>query len=685
MRTEDESTRKDHPINHHQHEHVGHDKHVAHDKHAGHSPALFRSKFWISLLLTTPIVLYSPMVHMWLGLTMPQFPGAPWLPAVLGTFLFFYGGMVFLRGAVAELQDRLPGMMTLISLAISVAFVYSLYTSITGIGSDFWWELATLITIMLLGHWIEMRAVMNAEGALHELAKLLPDEAEVVTPSGTKTIPVGALKEADVVLVRPGAQIPADGVVVEGESDVNESMLTGESKTVKKTEATGVVAGSVNGDGSLKVKVIRVGEATALAGIMRLVAEAQTSKSRAQILADRAAFYLTIVALSAGVLTFLGWLSARGHDVTFALERAVTVLVIACPHALGLAIPLVTAISTTLAARNGLLVRQRLALESARNVDVVIFDKTGTLTEGKQGVVDVWSVDGLPAADVLALAAAANGNSEHIIARAIVAEAAKNHVPLPPATQFKALPGRGVQALVGGWTVQVGGPQLLAERHAELPEALTKRSQEAGRDGKTVVYVLNEATLVGAIALADVIRKESYAAVRDLKANKIRVAMLTGDSNDVAAWVAKELGIDRYFAQVLPEDKAETVKRLQRDGSRVAMVGDGVNDAPALTQADIGIAIGAGTDVAIESAGIILASDDPRGVAKIIRLSKASYRKMVQNLVWATGYNAIAIPLAAGVFAAFGILVTPAVGAVLMSLSTVIVAINAQFLRGLRL
>ena len=350
-----------------------------------------------------------------------------------------------------------------------------------------------------------------------------------------------------------------------------------------------------------------------------------------------------------------------------------------------MAIPLVTAISTTLAARNGLLVRQRLALESARNVDVVIFDKTGTLTEGKQGVVDVWSVDGLPAADVLALAAAANGNSEHIIARAIVAEAAKTHVPLPPATQFTALPGRGVQALVGGRTVRVGGPQLLAERHAELPEALTKRSQEAGRDGKTVVYVLNEATLVGAIALADVIRKESYAAVRDLKANKIRVAMLTGDSNDVAAWVAKELGIDRYFAQVLPEDKAEAVKRLQRDGSRVAMVGDGVNDAPALAQADIGIAIGAGTDVAIESAGIILASDDPRGVAKIIRLSKASYRKMVQNLVWATGYNAIAIPLAAGVFAAFGILVTPAVGAVLMSLSTVIVAINAQFLRGLRL
>lgn len=567
-------------------------------------------------------------------------------------------------------------------MAISVAFVYSLLVTFKAVsGMDFWWELATLVTIMLLGHWLEMASVENAQGALNELAKLLPDEAEVVDGDTTKKVAISELKVGDMLLIRPGAQVPVDGVVVKGSSEVNESMLTGESKPVAKKSGSEVIGGTINAIGALTVKATKVGNDTALAGIMKLVEEAQTSKSRTQILADKAAFYLTFVALGAALITWIAWWIA-GASAGFILERIVTVLVIACPHALGLAVPLVTAISTTLAAKNGLLVRQRMALESARNVDVVLFDKTGTLTRGEQGVVDVIAKD---KDRMLSLAAALERESEHPIAKAIFQYARSQNVPEIHTTDFSALSGRGVRATIDGKPVYIGGPRILEERAARLDTALKAVSQKASIEGKTVVYVIEGRSVLGAIMLADVIREESKDAVASLHAMGKRVAMLTGDSKGVAAWVAKELGIKEYFAEVLPEHKAETVKKLQTDGSRVAMVGDGVNDAPALTQADIGIAIGAGTDVAIESAGIVLASSDPRGVAKVITLSKKTYSKMLQNLAWATGYNALAIPLAAGVTSAVGFILSPAFGAVLMSLSTIVVAINAQFLRKIRL
>lgn len=649
------------------------------DKHEGHGPAMFRQKFWLTLALAIPVVLYSETMQKLLNFSMPAFPGGEWLPPMLGTIIFLYGGLVFLRGAKNELADKRPGMMTLISLAITVAFGYSLAVSLNVVdGMDFWWELATLIVIMLLGHWLEMASVMSAQGALKELAKLLPDEAELIDGETTHTVSVGELKVGDLVLIRPGGQIPADGEVDKGESDVNESMLTGESKPVKKTPGAPVVAGTINGSGSLTVKILKVGGDTALAGIMKLVAEAQSSKSKTQILADKAAFYLTFVALGAAVVTGMAW-TLVGKDGGFILERIVTVLVIACPHALGLAVPLVTALSTTLAAKNGLLVRQRMALEAARNVDVVLFDKTGTLTRGEQGVVDIVAVGGKN--QLLALAAAVESESEHPIARAIVASTKEKGLQVPQASGFSALSGRGAVGTVEGKTIHVGGPRLVEELKATLPGLIKEASGRASTDGKTVVYVIADGEVRGAVMLADVIREESKEAVAVLHNMGKRVAMLTGDAEGVAAWVAKELGIKEYFAEVLPENKAETVKKLQADGSKVAMVGDGVNDAPALTQADIGIAIGAGTDVAIESAGIVLASSDPRGFAKIIRLSQGTYRKMLQNLWWATGYNALAIPLAAGVAAAFGFVLSPAVGAVLMSLSTIIVAVNAQLLR----
>ncbi|MEI6481304.1 MAG: heavy metal translocating P-type ATPase, partial [Candidatus Saccharibacteria bacterium] len=589
-------------------------------------------------------------------------------------------GLVFLKSAKAELAARLPGMMTLISLAITVAFGYSLAVSFGLEGMDFWWELATLVTIMLLGHWIEMASVQNAQGALKELAKLLPDEAELVGKNGTKIVTVASLKVGDIVLVRPGSTIPTDGVVIKGESKVNESMLTGESKPVTKIVASLVIGGAINGSGALTVKVAKVGNDTALAGIMKLVADAQNSKSKTQIVADRAAFYLTFVAIGAAILTAIGWTFGSDQSASFILERVVTVLVIACPHALGLAVPLVTAISTTLAAKNGLLVRERTALEAARNIDVVLFDKTGTLTKGEQGVVDVIA-DGVKANDVLALAASVELESEHPIAKAIVTFAKSKKLKLNTAKKFSALSGRGAKATVGADTMYVGGPRLLEELSLKTTPNLEKAATSASRDGKTVVYVIRSKKVIGAIMLADVIRPESKEAVQALQKAGKRVAMLTGDANGVAAWVSKELGIKEFFAEVLPEHKADVVKKLQADGSRVAMVGDGVNDAPALTQADVGIAIGAGTDVAIESAGIVLASSDPCGVAKIVILSKATYRKMIQNLAWATGYNAIAIPLAAGVTVGFGFVLSPAIGAVLMSLSTIVVAVNAQLLR----
>lgn len=654
-----------------------HDDHSDHDKHAGHSPLMFKQKFWLSLALTIPTLIFSSTIQGLLGYNI-QFPGSSYIAAVFGIIIFIYGGIVFLKGAVSELRDKKPGMMTLISMAISVALVYSILVTLRLVeGMDFWWELATLVTIMLLGHWLEMASIQNAQGALGELAKLLPDEAELVKGSNVTTVPVDSLQVGDTILVRPGASIPVDGTVIKGQSKVNESMVTGESRPTHKIIGSAVTGGTVNVDGSLTIKVTKVGSDTALAGIMKLVEEAQMSKSKTQVLADKAAFYLTFVALGSAIATWIGWAIA-GASAGFIFERVVTVLVIACPHALGLAIPLVTSISTTLAAKNGLLVRKRIALESARGIDVVLFDKTGTLTTGKQGVIEVIAKD---SARVLGLARALEFESEHPIARAIVAYVDAKRTPKVTITDFLALAGRGVRAKEGRRAVFVGGPQLLDMLKIQLDADMSAASRTASADGKTVVYVIEDKKILGVIVLADVIRKESKEAVSRLHAMGKRVAMLTGDSEGVAAWVSKELGIKEYFAEVLPEFKAATVKKLQSDGSRVAMVGDGVNDAPALTQADIGIAIGAGADAAIESADIVLASSDPRGVSRIIVLSRATYQKMQQNLAWATGYNALAIPLAAGVTSSLGFVLSPALGAVLMSLSTIVVAVNAQFLR----
>lgn len=665
-------------MKHSEHQHHNMKVHSGHDKHEGHSPEMFKQKFWLSLLLTIPTVLFSHMIQDWFDYSLPMFYGSEYIPFLFGTILFIYGGWVFIKGAWLELKDHRPGMMTLIAQAIIIAYIYSTLTTFVWAGSDFFWELATLITIMIFGHWMEMRSVMAAQGALDQLAKLLPDEAELA--SGER-VPLTQLKLKDILLVRPGAKIPADGLVVKGHSSVNESMITGESKSVEKTLGQEVIAGTVNGNGSLQIEVSRIGESTVLAGIMRLVAEAQASKSKAQILADKAAFYLTIIAMISGGVTLMFWLN-QDVGVVFALERVVTVLIIACPHALGLAIPLVTSISTTLAANKGLLVRDRLALESARNIDIVLFDKTGTLTLGQQGITDVIAVTGKEQETILRLAASAEQESEHSLARAIVNKALEQNLKLLPVANFQALPGRGVSALVDSEKILIGGPQLLAELEVKIPSILLPKVAELEGEGKAVLSVLKNGAVIGLLILSDVIKPESAQAVRQLQAMGKQVAMLTGDSVSVAQYVAKELGIKRYFAEVLPGDKSSKVKELQDQGLKVAMVGDGVNDAPALTQAEVGIAIGAGTDVAIESAGIILAKNDPRDIAKIITLSKASYRKMLQNLFWATGYNVLAIPLAAGVF---GIILAPAYGAILMSISTIVVAINAQFLRRLKL
>lgn len=661
-------------VDNHQHDH---------DKHAGHSPNMFKKKFWLSLALTLPVLLFSTTVQSWFGLNL-SFAGSEFIPAIFGIILFWYGGLVFLRSARIEIAGRQPGMMTLISMAITVAFTYSLAITLHLVsGMDFWWELATLITIMLLGHWLEMASVKRAQGALNELAKLLPDEAELVTGDSTKKVAVMELKVGDIVLVRPGAKVPADGEVTKGTSSVNEAMLTGESKAVHKAPKSQVIAGTINGMSALTIRINKVGDDTALAGIMKLVADAQSTKSKTQILADRAASYLTFIALGAAVATWLGWGLFTDASFGFILARIVTVLIIACPHALGLAVPLVTSISTTLASKNGLLVKQRLALEAARNVDVVLFDKTGTLTKGEQGVIDVITSGNQR--ELLSLAAAVENDSEHPIARAIVASAKQKGIAMASSSKSSALAGRGAQATIDGSVVYVGGPSLIKELRLAIPESIAKSAELASKNGSTVVYVIKNKTVLGAIVLADVIREESKEAVAILHGMGKRVAMLTGDAEGVAAWVAKELGIDEYFAEILPENKAEIVKKLQSDGSRVAMVGDGVNDAPALTQAEVGIAIGAGTDVAIESAGIVLIGSDPRGVAKTITLSKVTYRKMMQNLAWATGYNAFAIPLAAGVTFSLGFVLSPAAGAILMSLSTIIVAANAQLLRRVKL
>jgi Cu2+-exporting ATPase len=654
---------------------------------------MFSRPFWIALILTIPVLIYAPLFQDLLHYTAPQFPGSAWLSPILASVIYWYCGWVFLTGAVEELRARLPGMMTLVALAISTAYFYSLAITFGLVaGMSFYWELATLVTIMLLGHWMEMRAVDSAQSALKELAKLLPDMAErivnssdsVSTPA-TERVPVSALTVGNLVLIRPGASIPADGEVAAGDSQVNESMLTGESRPVHKRPSDEVIGGTVNGSGALRVRITRTGEQTMLSGIMKLVADAQDSRGRAQALADRAAFWLTIVAVAVAIITFITWAIARGIG-DFTLERTVTVLVVACPHALGLAIPLVIAISTTLSARHGMLVRDRQALEDARNLSVVVFDKTGTLTEGTLGLVDlaVAPNEG-DEAYALAQAAAVEANSEHPLAHAIVSGATQRGLNVPAATSFEALPGRGAQATIDGRTLQVGGPRLLEQEQLTLPNAFADKTRIWGERGQTVVYLVAGKYVIAAFALADVIRPESRDAVADLQRLGVRVAMLTGDAEPVARWVAGELGIDEYFAQVLPQFKSEKIAELQRSGAKVAMVGDGVNDAPALAQADVGIAIGAGTDVARASAGIVLVKNDPRDVADIITLSRATYRKMLQNLGWAVGYNVIALPLAAGVLAAAGFVLAPAVGAALMSLSTIIVAINAQTLRGLRL
>ena len=651
-----------------------------HDKHAGHSVEMFRDKFWVALALTIPTLVWGHMLPQLTGWHAPAFPGSEWIAPVFGTAVFLYGGRVFLQGAVRELKARLPGMMTLIALAISVAFVFSAAVTLGFPGMPLWEELATLVTVMLLGHWIEMRSIFQAQGALKELTRLLPATAERLVGERIEEVPVDALRNGDLVLLRPGASIPADGIVRSGGSSVNEAMITGESRPVPKGEGDAVIAGTSNGEGSLRVEITKTGENTALAGIMRLVEQAQTSRSRAQALADRAAFFLTLVAVAAGVITAVAWL-ALGAEASFVVERVVSTLVVACPHALGLAIPLVIAISTTLGARNGLLVRDRRGLEEARKLDAVVFDKTGTLTLGEHRVVSMRAASGVDKTDALRLAAAVERDSEHPIARAILASAEDRELQVPVADGFEAIPGHGVRARVSGRVLEVGGPNLLRQLGVSPVQELADAASEAASKGQSAVYLVEDDRALAVFAIADAIRPESAEAVHRLHENGIEVVMLTGDSRAVADAVARELGIDTVFAEVLPEDKVKKIEELKRQGRRVAMVGDGVNDAPALLAATVGMAIGAGTDVAVEAGDVVLVRSDPRDVARIVELSKASYRKMVQNLWWAAGYNIVAIPLAAGVLAGYGILLAPAVAAVLMSASTVIVAINAQLLR----
>ncbi|HEV3058617.1 MAG TPA: heavy metal translocating P-type ATPase [Vicinamibacterales bacterium] len=637
----------------------------------------------MSLTLTIPVVFWSTDVQHWLGYEAPSFPGSGFVPPIFGTVVFVYGGLVFIRGAWSELADHKPGMMTLISLAIIVAFGTSLAATFGLFEIDVWWEVASLITIMLLGHWLEMRAISQARGALNALAALLPDTAERVQGADTQSVPLSELRVGDIVLVRPGARVPADGTVIEGAADVNESMITGESTMVPKVAASKVIAGTVASGGSLRVRIAAIGDQTALSGIMRLVATAQASGSRAQALADRAAAMLFYIAVASGAMTFGYWWFSG--DKAHALIRTATVLVIACPHALGLAIPLVIAISTSLGAQNGLLVKDRLALERARNLDLVIFDKTGTLTRGAPAVSAVAAAAGTSEDELIARAAAVESTSEHPLAKAIVAAAGRHSLPRLAVTNFEALPGRGAKALVEGTSVEIGGLRLVTEAKVSVPPDVETLTTAWASDGKTILYVLAQGRLLGAFAVEDEIRPESAEAVAALHRLGVRVAMLTGDSKAVADSVARRIGVDEVSAEVLPGDKAAAVKNFQAGGKRVAMVGDGVNDAPALATADVGIAIGAGTDVAIESAGIVLVRSDPRDVVGAIELSRATYRKMVQNLVWATAYNIIAIPVAAGLFVHWGFDLPMSVGAVAMSLSTIIVAANAQMLRGLKL
>lgn len=663
-------------MNHvHKHNHER-NTHVRHN----HTPHIMeiKRKALISSMLTLPVILYSKDIQDLFGLSMPQFPGSEWIAPVLSAIVFFYGGLFFLKGAVDELKLRKPGMMTLIGIAISVAFVYSLSTLVFG-GKEFFWEFTTLIMVMLWGHWIEMKSVLGASRALEELVKLMPTKANLIKNGEIIQVHVSELKPGDEVLVKPGEKIPADGVVIEGSTHLNEAMLTGESKPVFKGVGDKVIGGAINMEGSIIVRVEKTGEETYLAQVLKLVREAQESKTRLQDTADRVAFYLTVVAVGVGFMSFIGWMFLSG-DLRFAVERAVTVMVIACPHALGLAIPLVVAISTSYSAKNGILVRRRLALETVRDVDAVIFDKTGTLTEGKFGVSDVVS-SGIPDMELLKITAAVEKYSEHVMAKAIVDHVKEKGFDFPEVKNFRAFSGKGVVGEVNDKHVAVGTSLLMEELKVEKNAQILRKVKEFESQGKTVILIAMDGKLIGAIALADRIRKESYEAILELKKLGKRVVMITGDSEEVARYVASELGIDEFFARILPHEKAEKVRELQNRGMKVAMVGDGINDAPALTQADVGIAICSGTDVAIESADIILVKNDPRDVVKVIKLSAITVRKMLQNLFWATGYNIITIPLAAGIATPWGIVLKPAIGAVFMSASTVIVAINAMLMR----
>ncbi len=651
-----------------------------HKRHAGHHEHMiedFRKRFFVSLVITLPIVILSPMIQHWLGLGEKlAFTGSNYVLFAFSSVVFIYGGYPFLKGLFEEMKVLRPGMMTLIAIAISVAYVYSSVVVFGLKGEVFFWELATLIDIMLLGHWIEMKSVMGASKALEELARLMPSDAHRLIPDGSIVdIPLNELNLNDKVLVKPGEKFPADGTVLKGETSVNESMLTGESKPVSKQEGANVIGGSINGEGAVTVEVRKTGKDSFLSQVIELVKEAQESKSRTQDLANRAALWLTLIALVGGALTFFIWTAIANQNLTFALERTVTVMVITCPHALGLAIPLVVAVSTALAAKNGLLIRDRAAFEKARNIQAIVFDKTGTLTEGKFGITDIILMDNSTNKDdLIKLASSVESYSEHPIAKAI-AEATNGKYEV---TEFKAIAGKGAQGVINGKQVKIVSPGFLRENNISINNA---KINELYEQGKTIVFILEGSTVLGAIALADIIRKESKQAVSELKKMGVKSIMLTGDNKKVAEWAAREIGLDEYIAEVLPQDKANKIKEVQQRGLTVAMTGDGVNDAPALAQADIGIAIGAGTDVAIETADVILIKSNPLDVVSVIKLSKVTYNKMVQNLMWATGYNVFAIPLAAGVLYSIGILLSPALGAVLMSLSTVIVAINARFLK----
>jgi len=665
--------------------HNSHDGHGSHHEGGGHSHhammvADFRRRFWICLALTAPILALSPMIQQWLGLEQAWgFPGGVWLLLALSSFVYFYGGWPFLAGLAGEVRQKNPGMMTLVGVAITVAYAYSAAVVFGVPGKLFFWETATLIDLMLLGHWIEMRSVMGASRALEELARLMPAEAHRIREDGsTEDVPVSDLKAGDRIRIKSAEKVPADGEVVEGKTSVDESMLTGESVPVEKKEGDPVVGGSVNGRGSMIVEVRKTGEESYLSQVMELVRHAEQSKSRTQDLANRAAFYLTVIALSAGALTFAAWLGFLGRDLTFSLERSVTVMVITCPHALGLAIPLVVAVSTGIAAKRGLLIRNRAAFERARRLDTVVFDKTGTLTEGRFGVTDVRAYSETSGDEVIRLAAAVESNSEHPIAAGVLRSAEERGVSVPEAADFEAITGKGVQARVDGGTVRILSPGALDQEGLAGPE---DDAADLARQGKTLAYVVRGNNVLGLLALADTIRPESKEAVAILHERGIRVIMLTGDKRETAEWVAQELGLDEVIAGVLPDQKSEKIRELQGEGRIVAMTGDGVNDAPALAEADLGIAIGAGTDVAAATADVVLVRSDPRDAADVVVLSKATYRKMVQNLWYAAGYNVVAIPLAAGVLAGTGVLLSPAAGAVLMSLSTVVVAINARLLK----